>query len=431
MIAQWYVARGKQKLGPYSFRELKNLARTGGVLPIDMVIEDGTQKWRPAGEVEGLFWRASEEVIVGILLPPLPTNGPSPGPAPAGTTEVVANEPPVPAPPLEEAVPNAGRIEDTEAEVGPLPFLEDGSVSSAIPPVEPEEKAGTPPSESVVSDSSASASPDKSNNAVSQTAMSPESGQPPEPVTATAESHEQTQSAASNPATQKKTLFRRASATAGLCAILGLVGDFSQPIAPFNLVAFLAAGILTVSLIVLRVKRGNLLGSFFVSTCTTAAVSAAVFGTWWALAHFGGGREKGYLAERSRFLGRLQTAIVFQFEGAELLGVWRIGGNDAKVSGETVLTIKDRRLTWVITSAKSGSVIEIQAEYGLAKEGALYGIVTQVDGEPTDGLQLPELDDPFSFQYRPVDADSLTIRNLRGSGLEGVKKVVQGKYRRK
>ena len=53
MFDQWYVAKGKLKLGPFSFDHLKELARTGELLPIDMVLQVGVPKWRSAREVEG------------------------------------------------------------------------------------------------------------------------------------------------------------------------------------------------------------------------------------------------------------------------------------------------------------------------------------------------------------------------------------------
>src|SRR5262249_50124395 len=75
MGTKWFIARGKEKVGPHSSAELKELARTGGLLPIDMVLQEGTQKWRRASEVEGLFWIAvpSAPQPASLLPPPAPT----------------------------------------------------------------------------------------------------------------------------------------------------------------------------------------------------------------------------------------------------------------------------------------------------------------------------------------------------------------------
>src|SRR5262245_33715548 len=94
----WYVARGKQKLGPFSFEELKERARTGGVLPVEMVLQEGTDRWRSAGEVEGLCWRAGDDVAHAVPPPASPPTAAPPGRAPTGPEEVLEGIPLPPAP---------------------------------------------------------------------------------------------------------------------------------------------------------------------------------------------------------------------------------------------------------------------------------------------------------------------------------------------
>src|SRR5262249_44210248 len=53
--AAWYYAHNRRKVGPGGFAELKQLATDGQLLPTDMLLEAGTQKWFPAAGVEGLF----------------------------------------------------------------------------------------------------------------------------------------------------------------------------------------------------------------------------------------------------------------------------------------------------------------------------------------------------------------------------------------
>jgi hypothetical protein len=55
MAANWYFARHKQKLGPFSFNQLRQLATFGLLQRTDHVLEEGTRQWREAGGVEGLI----------------------------------------------------------------------------------------------------------------------------------------------------------------------------------------------------------------------------------------------------------------------------------------------------------------------------------------------------------------------------------------
>lgn len=55
MASQWYYSRNKRKLGPVSSSELRQLATAGQLLPTDMVLKVGHDKWIPATAVKGLF----------------------------------------------------------------------------------------------------------------------------------------------------------------------------------------------------------------------------------------------------------------------------------------------------------------------------------------------------------------------------------------
>lgn len=55
MERQWYYARGNEKHGPVSSRELRQLADSGELLPTDLVWKAGTKDWAPANTVTGLF----------------------------------------------------------------------------------------------------------------------------------------------------------------------------------------------------------------------------------------------------------------------------------------------------------------------------------------------------------------------------------------
>ena len=52
---QWFMASGKQKLGPFSLGQLKLQASSGKLQPTGMLLKEGAAKWSRAGEMAGLF----------------------------------------------------------------------------------------------------------------------------------------------------------------------------------------------------------------------------------------------------------------------------------------------------------------------------------------------------------------------------------------
>jgi uncharacterized lipoprotein YbaY len=75
----------------------------------------------------------------------------------------------------------------------------------------------------------------------------------------------------------------------------------------------------------------------------------------------------------------------------------------------------------------NGTTIEVQADYGLTKDGTLFGIVTKATKTGTD--QGPSEGDLFSFRVK-VEKDTLTISDLKGTaGGEGAKNAVEGEYK--
>lgn len=51
----WYYARDGKKIGPFTSKELKELAADGRLTPADLVRRDADIKWRRAAKVQGLF----------------------------------------------------------------------------------------------------------------------------------------------------------------------------------------------------------------------------------------------------------------------------------------------------------------------------------------------------------------------------------------
>jgi hypothetical protein len=57
MAVNWYFAQHKQRLGPFSWNQLRQLAAFGLLKRTDHVLEEGTPRWREASAVQGLFPR--------------------------------------------------------------------------------------------------------------------------------------------------------------------------------------------------------------------------------------------------------------------------------------------------------------------------------------------------------------------------------------
>ena len=75
MTAEWYYAKDKQKVGPVTEEQLKELVRSGQLARTDMVWKQGMAKWMEAGQVEGLFESSPSKTVP----PPIP---PAPPPLP-------------------------------------------------------------------------------------------------------------------------------------------------------------------------------------------------------------------------------------------------------------------------------------------------------------------------------------------------------------
>ncbi len=59
---EWFFAKGGQQNGPVTLEQLRQLARTGGLDPKDLVWNSTMKDWAPAGQMEGLFHAAAETV---------------------------------------------------------------------------------------------------------------------------------------------------------------------------------------------------------------------------------------------------------------------------------------------------------------------------------------------------------------------------------
>jgi hypothetical protein len=72
MERHWFVARGKQKLGPFSTDQLMQMASDGQLQPQEMVLREGEPRWMEAAAVEGLFDEVVEPVTPPVEQEPKP-----------------------------------------------------------------------------------------------------------------------------------------------------------------------------------------------------------------------------------------------------------------------------------------------------------------------------------------------------------------------
>jgi hypothetical protein len=87
---RWYLARNRQKAGPYSAAQLRQMATAGQLAAADMLLPDGEAKWVAAGSVNGIFPAAPSPTAVRKP-PPLP-----PPAAPSRPETIRTAPPPVP-----------------------------------------------------------------------------------------------------------------------------------------------------------------------------------------------------------------------------------------------------------------------------------------------------------------------------------------------
>jgi hypothetical protein len=106
---------------------------------------------------------------------------------------------------------------------------------------------------------------------------------------------------------------------------------------------------------------------------------------------------------------------------AKPLGAWERGAGDAKVT----FTFTADTLKAVV--ATGGATVTVDADYGVTKDGTLFGLVTKVVREGTnDG---PSENDLFRFRFT-VDKDKLTLKDLHPAN-DDVKAILEGDYKKK
>ena len=80
MATEWHYSKGGQQHSPVSAADLKALAKSGELLPTDMIWKEGMAEWKPAGSLKGLF-------------PPTAAPAPQKAPPPLPTASSITNTP--------------------------------------------------------------------------------------------------------------------------------------------------------------------------------------------------------------------------------------------------------------------------------------------------------------------------------------------------
>lgn len=55
MATQWYISRDKQKVGPFTLEEVKQLASLGLIRRTEFILSEGSRTWVAANSIFGLF----------------------------------------------------------------------------------------------------------------------------------------------------------------------------------------------------------------------------------------------------------------------------------------------------------------------------------------------------------------------------------------
>lgn len=63
---QWLLSRDGKKYGPMKSVQLKQLCETGKISPTDLICRVGSDRWIPAGEVQGLFSPPSQATAAAL-----------------------------------------------------------------------------------------------------------------------------------------------------------------------------------------------------------------------------------------------------------------------------------------------------------------------------------------------------------------------------
>jgi hypothetical protein len=103
-------------------------------------------------------------------------------------------------------------------------------------------------------------------------------------------------------------------------------------------------------------------------------------------------------------------------------------GTYSREAGDRKLAFAFKADTLTISLTAGETKMTIEADYGVTKEGVLYGVMTKVEKKGTDAG--PSKGDLFSFQF-DVSGSELTISDLKGTHVnDESRKIVEGVYKK-
>jgi hypothetical protein len=105
------------------------------------------------------------------------------------------------------------------------------------------------------------------------------------------------------------------------------------------------------------------------------------------------------------------------------IGTW------SKSEGDLTVTFNIKADGLTVTLKGNNQKIEVAADYGVSKDGVVFGRVNKITKENTDGG--PEEGDLFSFRFKLTD-NKMTVSELNSTKTsEEARKLVEGDYEQK
>jgi hypothetical protein len=125
------------------------------------------------------------------------------------------------------------------------------------------------------------------------------------------------------------------------------------------------------------------------------------------------------------FAGLTTLSVLLSLAAADApagkpLGIWKRSFGDNQV----LFTITADGLRCQIRT-DNGGTLDIHADYGVTRDGVLFGILTRVEANGAEG---PAAGDLFSFRFA-LEKGVLTIKDLKSPVGADARQLVEGSYR--
>lgn len=129
-----------------------------------------------------------------------------------------------------------------------------------------------------------------------------------------------------------------------------------------------------------------------------------------------------------RTLAVVMMVLTASLSAAEKAPKKPVGTWERSVSDHKITFTFNADNTMKISVDADGKKIEVTGEYGVTKDGVVFGVMTKVASDVGEG---PEKGDLFSLSISATDKE-LTIGDLKGTRVnDGARKLVEGVYTKK